>query len=228
MRSTQSLHSLAALLLLGVLTACATNPTTTTQSSATATDNFGNAVSLRIPAVVPVTVDARTSALLILDISSAICQPRPACVASVPAIASLLSKARASNVPVIYSSTATPAGPSPMLAEVAPRSGEPTVVSSANKFTNTDLEDILKQRNITTLVVAGSAANGAVLYTSFHANTRGFTVVVADDGISSPVAVNTQVARYQLLNQPGYTNADNTPLADKKVTLSRSDLITFR
>jgi len=30
------------------------------------------------------------------------------------------------------------------------------------------------------------------------------------------------------LNQPGFTNADNKPLAEKLVTLSRGDLITFK
>jgi hypothetical protein len=30
------------------------------------------------------------------------------------------------------------------------------------------------------------------------------------------------------LHQPGFGNATNTPLADKRVTLSRTDLITFK
>jgi nicotinamidase-related amidase len=182
----------------------------------------------KIPAPAPVSVDAKTSALLILDINTAVCQPNPACTATVPAIASLLNKARAAKVPVVYASTVNPAGPPATLAAVAPQAGEPVVVSRANKFTGTDLEDILKQRNAGTLVIVGSAANGAVMYTSFHANTRGFTVVVAEDGLSSPVPINTQLARYQLLNQPGFINADNTPMADKKVTLSGTDLITFK
>ena len=181
-----------------------------------------------IPAPVAVTLEAKSSVLLILDISSAICQPNPACTATVPAIAALLKKARDAKVPVVYSTTVNPAGPPPILAAVAPLSGEPTVVARADKFIDTNLEELLKQRNATTLVVVGSAANGAVLYTSFHANVRGFTVVVADDGISSPVPFNTTVARYQLLNQPGFTNSANKPLAERMVTLSKSDLLTFK
>jgi nicotinamidase-related amidase len=114
-----------------------------------------------------------------------------------------------------------------MLTEVAPQAGEPVVVARANKFTDTNLDDLLKQRNASTLLIVGSAANGAVMYSAFHANTKGYTVVVAEDGISSPVPVNTQLAKYQLLNQPGFINSGNAALADKKVTLSRSDLITF-
>jgi len=181
-----------------------------------------------IPAPAAVSVDAHSSALLVLDISMAICQPNPACTATVPAIVSLLAKAREAKVPVIYSTTVNPNGPPPMLPAVAPQAGEPTVVARADKFVDTNLEELLKQRKVSTLVIVGSAANGAVLYTSFHANARGFTVVAAEDGLSSPVPINTTLARYQLLNQPGAANPSNKPLAERAVTLSRSDLITFR
>jgi 1-aminocyclopropane-1-carboxylate deaminase/D-cysteine desulfhydrase-like pyridoxal-dependent ACC family enzyme len=82
--------------------------------------------------------------------------------------------------------------------------------------------------NATTLVIVGSIANRAVLYTSFHASARGFTVVVAEDGISSFAPFNTFLTRHQLLQQPGFSNAANKPLAEKMVTLSRIDLITFK
>src|SRR3954471_16656816 len=52
-----------------------------------------------IPAPVAVTVDAKSSVLLILDISTAICKPNPACMATVPAIAALAKKARDAKVP---------------------------------------------------------------------------------------------------------------------------------
>jgi nicotinamidase-related amidase len=181
-----------------------------------------------IPAPVPVSLDRKTAALLVLDISNAICPPRPACLASVPVIESLLDKARAANVPVIYSTTPSPKGPVPMLAAVAPRPGEPVVAARANKFLDTNLEQLLKQRNVRTAVIVGAAANGAVLYTSFHANAKGFTVVVAQDGISSGPAFDTFLARYQLLNQPGFANPGNQPLEAQRVTLSRSDLIAFQ
>jgi nicotinamidase-related amidase len=181
-----------------------------------------------IPAAVPVAIDVKSSALLILDINTAICQPNPACKATLPAIEALAKRARDAKVPVVYSSTVNPAGPPPMLPEVAPQADEPTVVTRANKFIDTNLEELLKQRNATTLVIVGTVANGAVLYTAFHANYRGFTVVVAEDGISSPTPFNTFLTRYQLLHQPGFANATNKPLAEKAVTLSRTDLITFK
>lgn len=214
-------YQAASVLMLVALTACSAVPTT-------APATVGVNTLPEIPAPAPVTLAAGTTALLVLDINSAVCQPNPACLATVPAIVSLINKARAAKVPVLYSTTVSPSGPPPMLSAVAPQPGEPVVSTRANKFTGTNLEDLLKQVKAETLVIVGSAANGAVMYTSFHANTRGFTVVVADDGISSPAAISTQVARYQVLNQPGFINAANTPLADKKVTLSRGDLITFK
>lgn len=227
MSNKQTTLPLVSACLLAALTACGTAPTATQSSAASA--SLSSAATLPgIPAPAPVAVDAKTTALLVLDINTAVCQPNPACMRTVPAIASLLNKARAAKVPVIYSTTVSPSGPPATLADVAPQAGEPVVATRANKFTATNLEEILKQKNVGTLVMVGSAANGAVMYTAFHANSRGFTVVVAEDGISSPVPINTQLARYQLLNQPGFINADNTPLANTRVTLSRGDLITFR
>jgi nicotinamidase-related amidase len=213
---------IAGTLAVALLASCATGPTSPPAASAAG-------VSLpAIPAPVPVTLDRKTSALLVLDINNAVCPPRPACLASVPVVQSLLQKARAAKVPVLYSTTPAPGGTSPMLPAVAPQPGEPTVASRANKFIDTNLEELLKQRNARNLVIVGSAANGAVLYSSFHANARGFTVVVAEDGISSGPAFDTFLARHQLLNQPGFANPGNKPLEAQRVTLSRSDLIAFQ
>ena len=163
---------------------------------------------------------------LVLDLTSAICPPRPSCVASLPKVAALLKKARDAKVPVIYSLTAT-AG-STVQPEVAPVSGEPSVTARADKFFGTNLDQLLKDRSAENLVIVGSAANGAVLYTSFGANLRGYTVVVAQDGISAEPADVIALSRWQLLNQPGFANADNKPLTKTAVTLSRTDLITFK
>lgn len=181
-----------------------------------------------IPAPAAVTLNAGDTALLVLDINEVVCRPNPDCMATVPAISALINKARAAKVPVLYSSTANADGTIPTLPEIAPRAGEPVVVARANKFVGTDLEEQLKKRKIANVVIVGSAANGAVMYTAFHAVTRGFTAVIAEDGLSSPKPINTVLARYQVLNQPGFYNSDNTPLADKKATLSRGDLITFK
>jgi nicotinamidase-related amidase len=176
-----------------------------------------------LPDVVPVAVDPSTTAFLVLDLNSAVCPPRPACIASLPAVARLLGKARAADAFVGFSTTGT----ADVLSDVAPQSGEPVVSARADKFYNTDLDQTLKQHGIQRLVLVGSAANGAVLYTAFGANERGYTVVVATDGISSGPDFDTYLTEYQLLNEPGFANAANDPLHMGAVTLSRGDLITF-
>ncbi|HLY68007.1 MAG TPA: isochorismatase family protein [Chloroflexota bacterium] len=180
-----------------------------------------------IPAATPVVLDPATTAFLILDITSSNCtqQSRPACVASVPAISALLKKARDAKAAVVYSSITTPG--TTILPEVAPQSGEPIVTASADKFDGTDLDNILKQKNVTKLLMVGTAANGAVLYSAYAANARGYTVAVAEDGISTTAPFDTVLTQYLLLHEPGGANADNKPLPNRSVTLTRSDLVTF-
>jgi nicotinamidase-related amidase len=86
----------------------------------------------------------------------------------------------------------------------------------------------LKKLGAKTLVIVGSASNGAVMYSSFHANVLGYTVAVAVDGISSADPFATFDAEYQMLNQPGLNNPTNKPLTANAVTLTRTDQITIQ
>jgi len=101
-------------------------------------------------------------------------------------------------------------------------------MAAADKFFGTDLDEILTGLGAETLLVVGVAANGAPLYTTFGANLRGYTVAVAEDGISAATEFDEFLARYQLLNEPGFGNATNTPLMAGRVTLTRTDLVAFR
>ena len=169
----------------------------------------------------PVTVDPKTTAFLVLDISTSNCNAsRPACLASIPAIAALLDRARIAGMPVVYAFS------SPVLPEVAPLGDEPSVRSGPDKFFQTDLDMILKNLGVETAIMVGTAANGAVLYTAFEATQRGYTVVVAEDGISSTTDFASFLTRWQLLNQPGGNNPDNKPLEKGRITLSKTDLIS--
>jgi nicotinamidase-related amidase len=179
----------------------------------------------RIPDPVAVEIPVKGAALLVLDITSVICPPRPTCVASVPKIAALVKKARDAKVPVIYSQT--PTAGSTYVADIAPQPGDATVTGRADKFYGTNLEQILKDKAVDTAVVVGSAANGAVLYTTFGLGLRGITVVVAQDGISGDPEFTETLTRWQLLNEPGFANVNNTPLDKGHVTLSTTDKITF-
>jgi nicotinamidase-related amidase len=221
----------AALALLSGCTAPAAAPTPSpsaaAQASLTPTASPPPTSPIpRIPDPVTVEIPVKGAALLVLDITSVICPPRPTCVASVPKIAALVRKARDAKVPVIYSQT--PTAGSTYIADVAPQPGDAAVSGRADKFFGTNLEQILKDKAVETAVVVGSAANGAVLYTSFGLGLRGITVVVAQDGISGDPEFTETLTRWQLLNEPGFSNANNTPLDKGHVTLSTTDKITFK
>jgi nicotinamidase-related amidase len=171
------------------------------------------------PALKAVKLDPKTSALLVLDLVKQTCnnERRPRCVASVPTVAKLLDGARAQNMLVVYSSVPN-VKLEDTVPEVAPKGGEPSVTSIANKFVNTDLEKILKDKGITTVVVVGTAAHGAVLYTGSDAAMRGFNVVVPVDGLSAENTYAEQAAVWLL---------GNAPTVGPKVSLTKADMITY-
>ncbi len=174
------------------------------------------------PAPGACTADPAAPAVLVLDISDASAQT-PAVRETVPAVRKLIDRARAAGARVVFSLGR--AAEQKILADLDPRPDDPVVRSSADKFFNTDLAERLDGMRYA--IVVGTAANGAVLYTSFGCCARGLTVVVPEDGIGSREPFSTWVARYQLLDQPGFQNKQNAPLQPKAVTLSRTDLITF-
>lgn len=171
------------------------------------------------PELKEVTVEPQTTALLMLDFVHAICneKTRPRCVASLPAMKKLLGEARAHHMLVVYS-TAGQSKPEDIWAEVAPQPGEPVVNSRANKFQNTELERILKDKGIKTVIVVGTAAHGAVLYTGSEAAYRGFKVIVPIDGSSAENEYIEQYVVYNFAHSPSIASA---------ITLTTTGMIKF-
>ena len=171
------------------------------------------------PELNPVTVDPKTTALLLLDFVKQACniQRRPRCVASLPATKKFLAEARDHHLLIVYSFV--PSGTfADTLPEVAPKSGEPAVQSGADKFLNTDLEKILKDHGIKTVIVTGTAAHGAVLHTGDEAALRGFNVIVPVDGMSAEDPYIERYVAYNFAHAPGVS---------AKMTLTRYGLIKF-
>jgi nicotinamidase-related amidase len=171
------------------------------------------------PQLKEVTVDPKTTALLMLDFIHQICDEKrvPRCVASLPAMKQLLAKARAAHATVIFS-TAGKATPKDVWAEVAPLPNEPWVHSHANKFLDTDLDKILHDKGIKTVIVVGTAANGAVLYTASQAALLGYKVIVPIDGSTASDEYTEQYVVYNFAHAPGVAN--NT-------TLTTSEMVKF-
>lgn len=206
---------LSAVALAAVLT------TVANISMAQAADVMAEWASVKAPTppeLKPVTVDPKTTALLMMDfLPKFYCADKPHCVAALPALKKLLDAARAANATVIYSIAGNFTA-ADTLKEVAPLGNEPVVKAHADKFLDTDLEKILKNKGIQTVIVTGTAGNGAVLYTGSAAALRGFKVIVPVDGLPSDSPYAEQLTVWQLANGPGF---------GKQITITRSDMIKF-
>ena len=180
-------------------------------------DEWANVKAPKAPELKAVTVDPKTTALLMLDFMTQNCGQRPRCLDTIPAMKKLLAEARAHKVPVIYSIIAN-STPADVIKDVAPLADEPHVLSGPDKFRNTDLEKILKDKGITTVIAVGTSSNGAVLYTASGAVFRGMNAIIPVDGMSAvdPYAEYSTVFTFM-----------NAPLVSAKTTLTRSDMIKF-
>lgn len=157
------------------------------------------------PELQPVTVDAKTTALLVLDMEADICK-NPRCIATITNINNLLTQARKSNMLVVYSLIPND-NPKDIFGQIAPLSGDPIVRSSVDKFYNTNLDEILNQKGIKTVIVTGYAANGAVLHTAVSAAFHGFHVIVPVDCMSTGnILYAEQYTAWHMLNSPATRN----------------------
>ncbi|NFS07645.1 cysteine hydrolase [Clostridium botulinum] len=168
------------------------------------------------PELKSVTVDPKNSALLILDMEASICKS-PRCIASIPNIHNLLTKARKNDMLIVYSLTHV-GNPRDIFKQLTPLPGDPIVKSYVDKFYKTSLEKILQEKGIKTVVVTGYAANGAVLHTGTSSAFRGYNVIIPVDCMSANNLYAEQYTAWHMLNSPGARN---------RAVLTKVDLISF-
>ncbi len=188
--------------------------------SKTIIDEWASVQVPKPPELKPVKIDdPKSTAYLVLDIIKQNCnnERRPRCVASVPKIQAFLTQARTRGMLVVYSFTST-STPADIFKEVAPLPGDPLVQTSSEKFFKTDLEKILQDKGIKTVIVVGTAAHGAVLFTGTEAAKRGYKVIVPVDGMSAESTYIEQYTAWHLVNNPSY---------GAQVTLTKFDMINF-
>jgi nicotinamidase-related amidase len=183
-------------------------------------DEWANVKAPPAPPLKAVTVDPKSDALLVIDMIKATCneKARPRCADTIPAVQKLLNEARAKGVTVIFSLGTRG---TEFVEALAPKSGELIVKSGANKFIHTDLEKMLKDKGITSVVVVGTLANGGVLHTASQAALLGFKVVVPVDGISSPNSNTLYTEQYTAWH------LGSAPVFGGRVTLTKVDMIKF-
>ena len=186
-------------------------------SAQTIVDTWDAVKAPPAPELKSVILDSKATALLLLDFNKQTCnaQLRPRCIASLPKVQGLLEEARSKGFTIIYSLSAG-ATPTDIAMELAPRKGEPVVTAGPDKFMGTDLEKILMDKGIKTVIVTGTAAHGAVLYTASGAAFRGMQVILPVDGMSADNTYAEQYTAWHLANAPRVSS---------KVILTKIDLI---
>ena len=187
-------------------------------------------MTLQMPATpVParVTLDPKTTALMVLDYVEDICNSQPSCRGQMlPAMTPFMERVRKAGLTVAYGTREQ--NMTKWLKEVAPAPSDIKVISTAqDRFYNTDLDKALKTKGIKTLIMVGWKVSGSVTYTSVGAMAHDYTVVIPMDTTSAGSDYETTIGFYNVLNS-GNANLPNQPLKPNAVTLTRTDMITFR
>ena len=188
-------------------------------------DDWAKVTPPAAPELKPVSVSPADTAVLVLDFNGAQnpakgpCNSvnKPRCIAELPHLRDMLATAREKKYLVVYS-LAGPNTPADIATMIAPQAGDPVVKSGPDKFVNTDLRKILAEHNIKTVIVTGTASEGAVLDTATDAALHGMNVIVPVDGMSSTELYAEQYVAWDLTHAPGVS---------QKTTLTKLSLIRF-
>jgi len=174
------------------------------------------------PDLKSVTLEGKTTALLILDMMKSGCSARPRCMATVPNVQKLHDAARAAGAMVFYTLVG---GEKPTSADIvspgfAPRDGEWVVQRGPDKFLGSGLDERLKARGIKTVIVCGTSAQGVVIGTGSGSAQRGYKVIVPVDCMSSEDPYMEQYAAWHMFK-------GGPAIVTGATTLTRSDMIKF-
>jgi nicotinamidase-related amidase len=174
------------------------------------------------PELKSVTVDPKTTALLVLDLMKDNCGVRPRCVAIVPTVKKLIDEARAHGMMIVYNLTGASKPEDMVDASIMAKPGDFLIKNGkgGDKFIRSNLDAGLKDKGIKTVIITGTSAQGAVATTSNGATGRGYKAVVPVDGTASEDAFRELYGIFHL--------AGGGPTAlTQNVTVTRSDLIKF-
>jgi len=173
------------------------------------------------PALKPVTLVGNETAVLAMDFTTQTCTPqrRPRCANQVPQVARLLSEARQKGAFIVYSVALPGSTAADILKEVTPAAGEQVLPPlGPDKFINSDLDKMLKERGIKSVVAIGTQAHTSVLHTGAAAALRGYKVIVPVDGMSGDDAWPEAYTAWHLAK---------AARIGPQVTLTRMDMIKF-
>jgi nicotinamidase-related amidase len=172
----------------------------------------------------PVALDSKTTAILVLDLSTRCHDPKQVCSKLMPAMGEFLDKARAAAVPIIYSVSLSAKGTP--LGEVASplkrKESEPVIYPDGfDKFMGGELQALLKEKGAKTLVITGSSTNSTVLYTATTAaRIHRYNIVIPMDGVNADTKYEQEYSLHQFTVLPSS--------AYKQFQFTNLALITFK
>jgi nicotinamidase-related amidase len=172
------------------------------------------------PQLKAVTVDPAKTAVLFLDFNKTSCIPerRARCARILPQLHKLLTEARAKHATVAHSLSGTTTV-ADISDEIKPIAGEPVISAPIDKFFSSDWEKRFKDKGIDTVIVTGTSANGAFMFTVAGAVLRGFNVIAPVDGMPADNAYQEQFVAWNVVNGPNLR---------EKTTLTKIDMISFK
>lgn len=158
----------------------------------------------------PVTLDSKTTAILVLDMNARCDDPKQVCSKITAPLGEFLDKARAAAVPIIYTVSSSAKG-KPLGELAAPlhrKPGETVIYPDAfDKFYPGELQPLLKEKGVNTLIITGSATNNAVLYTATTAaRMHRYSVVIPLDGVNAASQYEQEYAIHQFTVLPSEAN----------------------
>lgn len=165
-------------------------------------------------------LDPRTAALIVVDMQVDFVSPKgklfvPDARKTMPAIRSLIARARKARVPVIFTQDWHRAD-DPEFSIWPPHAVEGSrgakIIPELNPFPedylirkrtydaffSTDLDLLLRQKGIQNLIIAGTVSNICVLHIAGSARLRGYEIIVPMDAISSLTPFDRQAALRQI------------------------------
>lgn len=154
----------------------------------------------------PITLNAATTAVIVLDLHVKCVEPTHAGHALVQAVPRFLERGREAGTHAIFIVPAWDKGsPEDRIApQMRRRAEEPVLYPHAyDKFANGEMQRLLETWGIKTIVFVGGSANFSMLYTATTAaRLHGYSVVVPVDGIYAHSDYEMEYALYQLTVLP--------------------------
>jgi nicotinamidase-related amidase len=199
-------------------------------------DEWNSVTIPRAPELHKVTIDPRTTALMVMGFVRDSCnmERRPRCAATIPYVAKLLNEARNHGVFIVHSvPTNNPSGDY-IVPELKPLPGEYIIPPNGpnkflpydidfHKYADFDLDKVFHDHNIKTIITVGTQVNTAVLHTAAEAALRGYKVIVPVDGMSG----DGTVAEGAFAEMYTAWHLANTQRVKQQVTLTKVDWVGY-